>query len=286
MAKPKLYSFFSAKGGTGKTALVTTFAFALAARGERVAVLDADFTGTSMADGLALEAPDGAGGHLSLDATRAARLQPDGGGLPFLDAAMAPDAAFDPRAWAWRHPEAPQIAWYPSSPLTAHHQRVRNNVLEPSTAAVAARLAALITAITTAEGGGATVVLVDLGTGIFGVPGAVAAAAALVGANFTALLVSTPDWNDLLRSADIAKMLIFDDQPVRWLLNRNEDAPLEQVVKALRQRIGGGQTHGVWDVLEGFGAHERLRGLYGRDTIGFTPEELRRLGNILLFGGF
>ena len=114
MTKVQAYGFFSAKGGSGKTALATAAAFAFANQGEQVAVFDVDFTGTSIADGLGLQAPGPGGALLGVDQTRAARCDTTVE-LPFLDAAMVPNApTFDPIAMAWRHPEAPQSE--PSGP--------------------------------------------------------------------------------------------------------------------------------------------------------------------------
>jgi len=52
-----LRAFCSAKGGVGKSTLAVAAAKLLAARGRAVVVLDADLTGTSLADGLDLCAP-------------------------------------------------------------------------------------------------------------------------------------------------------------------------------------------------------------------------------------
>jgi hypothetical protein len=286
MAEPKIYGFFSAKGGTGKTALVTAAAFALQAKGEQVAVLDADFIGTSIADGLALQAPGPDGAMLSVEETRAARHDPSGPELPFLDAAMVADAPpFDPAATAWRHPEAPKIAWYPSSPLTRHDERIRANILAPERDEVEARFTAVLRALIEAPERPATCLLIDMGPGIYGMPGVVAGAAAAFSNGYRALLVSTPDRNDLARSADLAAHLLRGELPVRWLLNRNEDQPVEAIRNELRERMGRGRRHGIWSVLEDFGHHERLRDLYRRDTIGFTADELARFADLILLGG-
>lgn len=53
----QIIPFCSAKGGVGKSTLAVTLAGLLARRGETVVVLDLDMTGTSLADGMALEAP-------------------------------------------------------------------------------------------------------------------------------------------------------------------------------------------------------------------------------------
>lgn len=73
MTKVQAYGFFSSNGGSGKTTLATAAAFAFATQDEQVAVFDVDFTGTSIADGLRLQAPGPGGALLSVEQTRAAR---------------------------------------------------------------------------------------------------------------------------------------------------------------------------------------------------------------------
>ncbi len=57
MPPPTLHVFASVKGGVGKSTLAVTCARLLAARGRPSVVLDMDFTGTSLADGLDLRPP-------------------------------------------------------------------------------------------------------------------------------------------------------------------------------------------------------------------------------------
>ena len=56
--KVTLHVFCSVKGGVGKSTLAITCAKLLAARGRHPLVVDADLTGTSLADGLRLRAPE------------------------------------------------------------------------------------------------------------------------------------------------------------------------------------------------------------------------------------
>ena len=284
MTKVQAYGFFSAKGGSGKTALATAAAFAFANQGEQVAVFDVDFTGTSIADGLGLQAPGPGGALLDVDQTRAARCDTTVE-LPFLDAAMVPNApTFDPIAMAWRHPEAPQILWYPSSPLSRHIRRIQDHILAPESEEVQARLAAVLRALLEAPGRPVTRLIFDLGTGIHGMPGVVAGAAEVLGCRYQALLISGPDRNDLKRSAELAAHLMRGGLPVRWVLNRNKDLDLKTARDELRSSIGGGHRHGVWSVLEAFGHHEALDEMYRRDSLDFTAEELERFADRIVLG--
>lgn len=286
MIKVQAYGFFSAKGGSGKTTLATAAAFAFASQGEQVAVFDVDFTGTSIADGLRLQAPGPGGALLSVEQTRAARCDATVE-LPFLDAAMTPDApSFDPISMAWRHPEAPQILWYPSSPLSRHIQRIQDHILAPGSEEVQARLAAVLRALLETPGRPVTRLIFDLGTGIHGMPGVVAGAAEALGCRYQALLVSGPDRNDLERSAELAAYLMQGGLPVRWVLNRNKDLDLKIARDELRYGIGNGKRHGVWSVLEGFGYHEALNEMSRRDSLDFTAGELERFADYIVLGNF
>jgi len=286
VTKPRAYGFFSAKGGSGKTALATAAAFAFDSQGERVAVLDVDFTGTSIADGLGLQAPGPGGALLSLEQTQAARRDATIE-LPFLDAAMAADGpAFDPIAMAWQHPEAPEVLWYPSSPLSRHIRRIQEHILAPEPEEVQARLTVVLRALLQAPGRPVTCLIFDLGTGIHGMPGVVAGAADTLDCRYQALLVSGPDHSDLDRGAELAAYLIRGGLPVRWTLNRNKDLDLKAARDGLRSRIGGGRRDGVWSVLENFGYHDRLDEMFRRDTLGFTTEELERFADRIVLGRF
>lgn len=63
-----LYAFCSAKGGVGKSSLSMALATTLATRPRSVVLIDADLTGTSLADGLKLCSPNVPDGPLDLDA--------------------------------------------------------------------------------------------------------------------------------------------------------------------------------------------------------------------------
>ena len=53
----RVHAFCSVKGGVGKSALAVASAEVMLDQGRRPLVLDADLTGTSLADGLRMEAP-------------------------------------------------------------------------------------------------------------------------------------------------------------------------------------------------------------------------------------
>jgi hypothetical protein len=144
--KITLHVFASAKGGVGKSTLAVTCARVLAERRVRLpVVVDADMTGTSLADGLHLLAPDATllpDGTVDIEAAptgrylpreevkRLRRLRRDSGqkrGLPppFLNDALRPfllgkeEELSDLRVdgMLWRH-EADDDVWYlPSSAL-------------------------------------------------------------------------------------------------------------------------------------------------------------------------
>jgi hypothetical protein len=139
-----LHVFCSVKGGVGKSTLATTCAKLLAARGRVPLLVDADLTGTSLADGLRLRAPKTAlrsNGTVDVEAAakgefftveevaQRRRERRDGKitGLPpaYLNDALRPylDPDAEPRgpvrvdALFWRH-ELDDGVWYlPSSAL-------------------------------------------------------------------------------------------------------------------------------------------------------------------------
>ena len=53
----RIHAFCSVKGGVGKSTLAVACATRLARQGREVVLIDADLTGSSLADGLTLEAP-------------------------------------------------------------------------------------------------------------------------------------------------------------------------------------------------------------------------------------
>lgn len=138
-----VHTFSSAKGGVGKSVLAIASAKILASSGRSPALLDCDFTGTSIADGLRLCAPrvelaeDGTvdfdsgptGEVLSHEET--ANLRDARGRAswndrppppPYLNDALiyhSPDPTRECRldAMVWRHERADNVRYFPSSPL-------------------------------------------------------------------------------------------------------------------------------------------------------------------------
>lgn len=138
-----LHVFCSAKGGVGKSTLAVTTARLLANDGRTCVVLDADLTGTSLADGLRLRAPEvarGPDGNLNFDApptgrhlTRAdtiaqrnARKDMEWEGHPpappFLNDILiyqkGDDSECQVEALLWRHEDPDdRVLYLPSSPF-------------------------------------------------------------------------------------------------------------------------------------------------------------------------
>ena len=140
-----LLPFCSAKGGVGKSTLAVAAATLLAGQGKRVVVLDLDMTGTSLADGLKLLAPDlpvNADGTLdltavssdrwlSLEATHLGRREralaedPRGRFILFLNDIFEPegiamesaDKLLQLEGLLWRNERDDGVRYLPSSPV-------------------------------------------------------------------------------------------------------------------------------------------------------------------------
>lgn len=142
MAPPVLHVFASIKGGVGKSTLAVTCARLLAARGRPCVVIDMDFTGTSLADGLDLRPPlldehltppsdqeRGVSVWLSAEETayrrtlrRDARHGGAGRFLPYLNDLMTrhvpQEEAYPIERFFWRGDDD-GVRYLPSSPLRA-----------------------------------------------------------------------------------------------------------------------------------------------------------------------
>ncbi len=143
-----LHAFCSGKGGVGKSTLAVACAAVLAENGRRPLVIDADLTGTSLADGLSLRAPrlplETRDDSLQLDALPSnvfysleetwelierRRLLEDVDPerpcfVPFFNDALtwqSPDLEHDCRldAISWQHQAEPRVRYLPSSPAAA-----------------------------------------------------------------------------------------------------------------------------------------------------------------------
>lgn len=219
MKLPHVYAFYSVKGGVGKSALAVAAALGFAQRGRPVAVIDADFMGTSLAEGLSLEGPEA--------------REPT-----YINAFVLQAAdGFDPEKHAWSHPSTPDVRWFPSSPEAADVERAAELVFTARAAETGTRLHRVVTAIASATEGERPVVLVDLPPGLFGLPVVVMRAFSTSREvwDFTPVLVTTPDRNDLLRSVREFPRL-FAPRGAVWLLNRDRGAPertRDQVREAL-----------------------------------------------------
>lgn len=190
-----LYAFASAKGGVGKSTLAVACATTLARQGRRVAVLDADMTGSSLADGLDLVAPVldvGAGGGLDLLAPATGRWygrqetwrlidaredteagDPAEPPIVFLNDALRVQTEEGPvacrmDALAWRREGGDErIAWYPSSPLERDQKLDLAWLYEETYWEWTARLAWLLRALAD-QVPDLTAAVVDLPPGLFG----------------------------------------------------------------------------------------------------------------------
>jgi hypothetical protein len=223
--KPKrVYAFMSVKGGVGKTALSVATAAAWARHGKQVAFIDADFTGTSIADGLALQAPG-----LSRDQTladRRARLLGTRG-APYLNDVLFGEVPFEPVAQAWTHPDVPGGWFYPSSAIEADVAKAMAGVFESDDITRRFREVVQSVAAELPVGG---IVIVDLPPGMFSM--AAISADALAAEDdllFMPVLVMTGDNSDLARGVEVWRGLMGLFPRTTWLLNRD---PLDDRVLA------------------------------------------------------
>lgn len=228
---PVVHGFLSVKGGVGKTSLAIAAALSLARRGQPVAVFDLDLSGTSLADGLALCAPSPGrpGVWLSRDETMQARKGTQD--LAFIERYLfEPDATFDPQTAAWRHPDTPTIRWYPSSPRQGDVEAsTRRLFFEQDAERTAERLEQMLSAFST-DGAELPIVIVDFPPSMIGLPSLALRQLhrSRSIADFLPVLVSTPDRNDLFRSAEAFVDLRRQFAALRWLLNKNT-MPLEEI---------------------------------------------------------
>ncbi|HMV68036.1 MAG TPA: P-loop NTPase [Myxococcota bacterium] len=261
-----VHLFVSSKGGVGKSALAVAAAAAAGARGGRAVVLDADFTGTSLSDGLDLRAPDleeGSGGRLLLrsprrgwmtvEASRAARARRDAAGrapfaLPYLNDAILHhadgiDTECDVPTMAWRWDALPEVAFLPSSPL----QRDVEVALDWLQRAPAERTpwelrVRSVLLVLLLQDEGVTDVMVDLAPGLFGLTAAVLRAAegmsgGGVDVRVVPVLVLTEDRHDLRLSAPAFVRLLDRFPRARAVFNRVTQ-PLPRLQRQLVASLG------------------------------------------------
>lgn len=299
MNRPEIYAFYSVKGGAGKSALSIAAALGFAERQRPVAVLDLDLMGTSIADGLALEAPDllrpdgslAWTGPRTRELTRSQTLErrnrhsartPT---LPYLDSLLL-DATidFDAGSMAWKHPDQPTIRWYPSSPRLVDSTRAAQQLLiDPDTALLADRITDLVQRVSTPLGP-QPVVLIDLPPGLYGLPKLVSDALATSDqiAAFVPVLVTTPDRNDLLRSIDVFLELSRTLYEMRWVLNRNLRAASEVRAEVRNALSPHWHASGIAEQLEAVGwSGEGLGQLYQQDELALPSSVTSRVVELL-----
>lgn len=135
-----IHAFCSVKGGVGKSALAVACAKLLAARGRTPALLDCALTGTSLADGLRLCAPqvpvleggvvdrlaEPTGLFFSVDESRGLRAIRDQRGSPerplpppYLNDLLNEDQEVLVEAFCWRHEKEDGVRYLPSSSIGA-----------------------------------------------------------------------------------------------------------------------------------------------------------------------
>ncbi|MEQ1564133.1 MAG: P-loop NTPase [Myxococcota bacterium] len=282
------YAFFSVKGGVGKSALASAAGVASARLNRPVAVVDADLTGTSLADGLALRAPgpgpDGAIAWVgarpaSLDRRETLRRRRDEAeaetphSVPFYDVLInrSPRPEFDPATIAWTHDDHPGVRWYPSSPAPRETADSVRSMMR--SANFGNRVLGSLGRIRESLGPEG-VLLVDLPPGMFGVGTWVASLPEL-----TPVLVTTDDRNDLYRSAHEFVRLLRAFPSTRWLLNRNHRAP-EEVRRDLRSYLDN-LLPGLENKLRVVGREADLERLFREDSLRVSQPLADRLVQLL-----
>jgi hypothetical protein len=286
-----LHVFCSAKGGVGKSTLAVAAAKLLAAQGRVPVLIDADLTGTSLADGLALCAPEvtiGPDGHPDLTA------QPTGRSLtrretlrlldgrnnlswdntepspppPFFNDVLrgaAPDRECQIDALFWRHRDDDKVLYLPSSPA-------RRDVLvalgwlykeEPFTwlQRVTWILDEMAKQVPTLSD-----VVFDLPPGLFGFAHEMLALVSNLEKGTTlpsgfpkwptdelswrgnALLVTTPDRNDLFAAIDYSVRQKEDLTRLGLVLNKSTEATMSRIRADIRERRG--EAHALIELAQ------------------------------------
>lgn len=268
----RAFAFVSVKGGVGKTSLAITAAAGFAARKVPVAVVDADLTGTSLADALRLVAPNPVGGwHTEAEMVELRRRsQAD---VPWFDAWLFDPKKAPPRPVPWRHTEVDGIDWYPSSPHPKHIDRVLKNVRKQRTFD---RFIEAFTHIADSLGDDG-VVCVDVPPTTAGITNIAATTMNAAHVATFPVLVTTDDRNDLYRSAREFAHLRLSFPWTTWILNRAHRRPYD--VRADLRQFLGPEWPGIEEQLQSFEATASLSGLFTRDGLGLgtAPAELLSL---------
>jgi len=189
-----LHAFCSIKGGVGKSTLAVACARLLAEQDRQAVLIDADLTGTSLADGLELVAPDlvpredgtldlsapPTGRLLTTDETVDAMLQRAAfadrlaapAGVPFFNDILTyqnDDPGLDCRmdALFWHHALEDGVRYLPSSSMDFDVERALPYLLEDQDSSWTRRFAWIL-AMLTEQLPDLTDIIVDLPPGLFG----------------------------------------------------------------------------------------------------------------------
>lgn len=294
-----LTAFASLKGGVGKSTLAVTHARGLAAASPeaRPVVLDLDWTGTSLADGLALEAPEVAvddrgrlrfdevpASFLPIEEQRQRRVRRRDTGeqtwLPYLnDWFLGTEGRGDPRTFAWRGrgPMADSVLYFPSSALFRDVGRAVGLIKSDAhLLRWRANLATVMATLADFEPWGVTDIIFDLPPGLLGFTEAAllqveeVAKAKRLGqrpiGNATTWIVSTPDRNAGLATVEFhwtARRLFY---LAKIMVNRVEEGSPGAQVLAEAWLQEAGYSHPV--AVSTFG---ELRALSQGFRIGYLP---------------
>ena len=265
----KIHAFCSSKGGVGKSTLAVASAYALANEGSNPVVIDLDLTGSSLADGRELEAPnfhlDENGrfdvtsipsGRLDAQATRrrrAIRAKHHSGSpyisLPYSNDALLARAETRVQHWLWIDARLPGVRFLPASSIRADVERSTRMLVEmPGPEWCGALLLTLRELV----GGDATVtdIVLDLPPGTWGFAhAALAAIRALQQAGQESnedtirwlanpILVSSSDTNALVPSLEYVAAHRGRQEPdVLVVVNRSDESP-EVVRIRVREKLG------------------------------------------------
>lgn len=279
----KLHVLCSIKGGVGKSTLAVACAKLVAEHGGVPLLIDADMTGTSLADGLLLRAPkvaqreDGTldldapptGEHCSLPATE--RLREARKNAPPSERALPPAYLNDAlnyqgttagqecrvEGMLWAHEHADGVLYLPSSPLQQDIARSLGWIYGQDPFRWVCRLTWLLDALL-ARIPRLTDVVVDLPPGVWegGFSHELLALASMLSLReplpegypdwekagiaweVAPLLVTTPDWNDVLPALEYFAAHSAVLPTLRLLVNRVGAESQRELRERVRRRLG------------------------------------------------
>jgi hypothetical protein len=272
-----LHAFCSAKGGVGKSALSVLRARRQATHEHRCILLDADFTGTSLADGLNLRAP-----QLRLTSERIPDLQAlpaeylsrletvtarsrrkasrDGGALVYLNDILTYSGPGDVECHLpsimWKHERPDNVLYVPSSPLQQDIDVALGWLYKEEPFAWLQRLSWLLDGIAT-QFSDVSDIVIDLPPGLFGFTHETLVLLSTLSrgldlpSGFPDLrrngviwtgrptLVVTKDLNDLSISLDYFISTRKELPHLEILLNRYTEGHWEAIISKMSSRFGG-----------------------------------------------